>query len=117
MSNVLASNIRARIAAIGLTHARVAQVAGYERTAFSHHLSKAAPSADFVARVGRALDALEEAEQAAEHARRKVLDRHAATETGRRNVLAIRETEHRPQAHELRRGTGETPEAWHGAAS
>ena len=75
MSNVLASNIRARIAAIGLTHARVAQVAGYERTAFSHHLSKEAPSSDFVARVGRALDALEEAERAAATARRQVMAR------------------------------------------
>ena len=117
MSNDLISNIRARIASIGLTHARVAQVAGYERTVFSRHLSGDALPADFVDRVWRALDVLEEAEQAAERARRTVLDRHATAELGRRNALAVRQTDHRPQAHELRRGTGEVPEAWHGAAS
>ena len=39
------------------------------------------------------------------------------TEVAHRNRLAVRETEHRPQPHELRRGTGETPAAWHGAPS
>ena len=38
-------------------------------------------------------------------------------EIAHRNLLAVQAAEHRPQAHELRRGTGETPEAWHGAAS
>ena len=111
-------DIRARIARIGVTHVRVAQVAGYERTLFSHYLSANRPApADFVARVCRALDALEEAEQAAEAARRTVLDRHAEAEIGRRNALALHAAERRPQAHELRRGAGEAPEAWHGAAS
>ncbi len=44
-------------------------------------------------------------------------DRLAATEIAHRNLLAVQAAEHRPQAHELRRGTGETPETWHGAAS
>ena len=44
-------------------------------------------------------------------------DRLATAEIAHRNLLAVQAAEHRPQAHELRRGTGETPEAWHGAAS
>lgn len=44
-------------------------------------------------------------------------DRPAAAEIAHRNLLAVQAAEHRPQAHELRRGTGEAPEAWHGAAS
>ena len=38
-------------------------------------------------------------------------------EVARRNRLAAHAAEHRPQPHELRRGAGETPEAWHGAPS
>lgn len=37
------------------------------------------------------------------------------TEVARRNRIAAHAAEHRPQPHELRRGTGETPAAWHGA--
>lgn len=37
-------------------------------------------------------------------------------EVARRNRIAVHTTEHRPQPHELRRGTGETPAAWHGGA-
>ena len=38
-------------------------------------------------------------------------------EVAHRNRIAAHATEHRPQPHELRRGTGETPAAWHGAPS
>ena len=38
-------------------------------------------------------------------------------EIARRNRIAAHAAEHRPQPHEIRRGTGETPEAWHGAPS
>ena len=46
-----------------------------------------------------------------------IVDRTAAAEIAHRNLLAVQAAERRPQAHELRRGTGEAPEAWHGAAS
>ena len=43
--------------------------------------------------------------------------RQIEAEIAHRNLLAAHAAEHRPQPHELRRGTGETPEAWHGAPS
>ena len=66
--------IRARIARIGVTHQRVATMAGYEPTAFSRHLSGyREPPVDFEERVTRVLDAVETAEMAADEARRRVL--------------------------------------------
>lgn len=41
----------------------------------------------------------------------------AEAEIAHRNLLAAAAVEHRRQPHELRRGTGETPAAWHGAPS
>ena len=37
------------------------------------------------------------------------------TEVARRNRIAAHAAERRPQPHEIRRGTGETPETWQGA--
>ena len=108
-------DIRDRIALTDATHGEVARIAGVERTLFSRILAgeRRAP-ADFRQRVEGAIDLLTGADAAADAARDQFM---RAAEIGRRNALALRETEHRPQAHELRRGTGETPEAWHGAAS
>ena len=54
---------------------------------------------------------------AADARERRIVDRPAAAEIAHRNLLAVQAAERRPQAHELRRGTGEAPEAWHGTAS
>ena len=52
--------------------------------------------------------------ESAEHAAEQ---RRVEQETAHRNLLACHAVEHRPQPHELRRGAGETPTAWHGAPS
>ena len=89
-------DIRARIAQAGVTHRRVATLAGYHPTAFSRHISgDGPPPDDFIERVHEAIDVLECAEMAAEEARRRVLAEHAARR--------------RPQRHERRKGTGESP--------
>lgn len=76
MDVIHVQNIRARIARIGVTHGRVAELAGYDRTVFSRSLSRQRPPEEFVERVTRVLDALEEAEREAELTRRRVLSGH-----------------------------------------
>ena len=78
------------------TQEAVAIQAGYEPTAFSRILrGLRKPPAGFEDRVYEAIDALECAEMAAEEARRRVLAKYAARR--------------RPQRHERRKGTGESP--------
>lgn len=50
-------------------------------------------------------------------AKLELLEQLMRQETAHRNLLAAHAVEHRPQPHELRRGAGETPTAWHGATS
>ena len=69
---------------------------GMDRSALSRVLSgHQSPPPGFEDRVYEAIDVLECAEMAAEEARRRVLAKYAAR--------------HRPQRHERRKGTGESP--------
>lgn len=90
------TDIRRRIVAIGVPQGRVAGLAGYDYSAFSRILSGSRrPPEGFIEHVTATLDVLEEAEQAAEAARQRVLAEHAVRR--------------RPQRHERRKGTGESP--------
>jgi len=92
----ISSTLVSRIASTAATQEAVAIQAGYEPTAFSRILrGLRKPPPGFEDRVYAALDALECAEMAAEEARRRVLAQHAARR--------------RPQRHERRKGTGESP--------
>ena len=88
--------IQVRVRQSSVSQERVAKEAGYPVTAFSRMLRglRARPPG-FEDQVYAALDALECAEMAAEEARRRVLAQHAARR--------------RPQRHERRKGTGESP--------
>ena len=69
-------DIKARAAKLGFSQERVALAAGYEPSLFSRILNGLRPEpADFARRVTAALDRLEQAEQAADKARQKVLRR------------------------------------------
>ena len=73
------SDLRARIAALGLRKGDVAAAAGLDQSMFSQYLNgRREPPADFEGRVTAALDRLERAERAAEEARAKVLAGGAA---------------------------------------
>lgn len=90
------TDIRRRIAGIGVPQGRVAGLAGYDYSAFSRILSGSRrPPEGFVEHVTETLDVIEKAEQAAEEARRRVLAEHAVRR--------------RPHRHERRKGTGESP--------
>ena len=90
------AHIRRRVATSTVTQEAIAAEAGYDQTAFSRILrGLRKPPPDFEDRVYEAIDALECAEMAAEEARRRVLAQHAARR--------------RPQRHERRKGTGESP--------
>ena len=85
--------VRARIARLDMTQRQVARVAGVEETKFSRWLSGGRePPAWFTEKVDYVLGALEEAERAAETARRQVMDvleeAERAAETARRKVMA-----------------------------
>ena len=74
--NMSVEHIRTRIAALSLSQEQIALATGYEPSVFSRILRGLRPEpADFARRVTAALDRLEQAEQAAEKARQKVLKR------------------------------------------
>ena len=109
------SGLRDVITRSGISQDRIALFVGMEPSTLSRILSGVRrPPVAFKAQIEGAVELLTAAEEAAETARRQFL---RAAEIAHRNLLAVQAAEHRPQAHELRRGTGETPEAWHGAAS
>ena len=92
------SNIGDRIAASRVGQARVAALAGLDPTVLSRYLSgsrRPRRPDEVWGRVTAALDALEEAEVAAEEARRRVLAEHACR--------------HRIRPHSRRRGCHEAP--------
>lgn len=97
------SDIRARVARMGAMQGEVATLCGIDHTAFSHMLSgRRRPPKDFARRVQDALSAIEAARAAY---RRELADR------GYENapLLAERALHRRPQRHERRKGTGESP--------
>ena len=108
-------DIRTWVEKSGVGQNRLARFLGIEKTKLSRILAgeRRAP-AGFRQRVEGAIELLAGADAAADAARDQFM---GAAEIAHRNLLAVQAAEHRPQAHELRRGTGETPEAWHGAAS
>ena len=68
------SQLRARIARLGVRQGEVAHLSGIEESRFSRILRGRRPAPpDFEARVQATLDRLEAAEQAAEEARERVL--------------------------------------------
>ncbi len=68
--------LRGRIAELGVRKGDVARELGMDQALFSRYLNGRQPSpADFERRVTAALDRLEQAEQAADKARQKVLRR------------------------------------------
>ena len=70
------SKLLGRIAELGVRKSDVAKQLGLDATAFSAILNgRRTPPADFERRVTAGLDKLEEAEQAADTARQKVLKR------------------------------------------
>ena len=101
------SEIRGRIAALGVTQQRVAQLAGYEVTWFCRALAgvRRLPE-DFAWRVEAVLGALEEAQDAHDRALAAALERK----------LAEHELLHRKRLHERHdehpKGCGEAPKAW-----
>ena len=92
----ISSILSRRIASSQATQEAIAVQAGYDPTAFSRILrGLRKPPAGFEERVYEAIDALECAETAANEARQRVLAEHAVRR--------------RPQRHERRKGTGESP--------
>ena len=90
------SPIAHRVATSTVTQEAIAVQVGIDQTAFSRILrGLREPPAGFEDRVYEAIDVLECAEMAAEEARRRVLAKYAARR--------------RPQRHERRKGTGESP--------
>ena len=68
--------LRGRIAELGVRKGDVARELGMDQALFSRYLNgRRTPPADFARRVTGALDRLEQAEQAADTARQKVLKR------------------------------------------
>ena len=68
--------LRGRLAELGLTQQDLADALGINPTLLNHILKgRRTPPADFARRVTAALDTLEQAEQAADTARQKVLKR------------------------------------------
>ena len=69
-------HIRGRMAELGVTQQDLADALGFNPTLLNHILKgRRTPPADFERRVTAALDRLEQAEQAADKARQKVLKR------------------------------------------
>ena len=99
------SQIEARIAGLGVTKQRVAQLAGYDSTLFGRILAgiRRTP-ADFGWRVDAVLGALEEAQAAHD----RTLADALARKTAEHELL------HRQRLHEAdrRKGCRETPRAW-----
>lgn len=86
--------IRGRISELGTTQERVAVLIGIDAGALSRHLNGLRkPHKGTLNRIHRALDAIEEAEAAADVARRKVLDRHER-EWERERQARMKELEH-----------------------
>ena len=76
--NMSSRHIQTRIASFPLSQEQIALEAGYEPSLFSRILRGLRPEpADFARRVTAALDRLEQAEQAADRARQKVLGKGA----------------------------------------
>ena len=92
----ISSILGRRIASSSATQEAIAAQVGYDPTVFSRILRglRRRP-ADFEDRVYEAIDVLECADVAAEEARQRVLAEHAVRR--------------RPQRHERRKGTGESP--------
>ena len=71
-------HIRGRMAELGVTQQDLADALGFNATQLNHILKRRrTPPADFERRVTAALDRLEQAEQAADKARQKVLGKGA----------------------------------------
>ena len=105
--------IEARIAGLGVTKQRVAQLAGIDSTLFGRILAgiRRTP-ADFAWRVDAVLDAIAEAQDAHDRALAAALERKIAE-----HELLHRHTQHE-RHDEHRKGCGEAPRAWTaGAAS
>ena len=88
------ASLRGRVAIAMVTQERLAQVVGVNHSTISRLLSGSrSPHRGLIARIHRALDAIEEAEAAAETARREVLDRHER-EWERERQQRLKELEH-----------------------